>query len=396
VSSILYRSASERRTHMDDDHPFADLPAALVEDVLRETTAVADALLGDFRTMQQDRTRLRRDLEAAGMLMRESELPFPELPTTCGLDGSYALERLLATDLAAAAAVAVEGLTPPSEQRYWPQPRHVSFIAPEPHHAETATVLRAVMLGCELSLAAQAPHDLVLLDATLTLPIIYFNQAISKAKDLSDLECAGRFHEDVLGFLSCYLEILRSNRSDKQYVGLPKYSTRREVGRRTGWPTGQDDRALLTFVLEPGELTTPIRLEPPEQPWHLGVHALPAPLRQQAERFAAAIVAAIGEIHICYYRPHPWLPALRVEMAGSIPPNRHRLATVIYGLKSQCASPAMLEPYPLYLADRTVKALARAVPAFRHVATQRVSEHYDGDLGDVLFGLYGYRTESGR
>jgi hypothetical protein len=83
-------------------------------------------------------------------------------------------------------------------------------------------------------------------------------------------------------------------------------------------------------------------------------------------------------------------------MAGSIPPNRHRLATVIYGLKSQCASPAMLEPYPLYLADRTVKALARAVPAFRHVATQRVSEHYDGDLGDVLFGLYGYRTESGR
>jgi hypothetical protein len=56
----------------------------------------------------------------------------------------------------------------------------------------------------------------------------------------------------------------------------------------------------------------------------------------------------------------------------------------------------MLEPYPLYLADRTVKALARAVPAFRHVATQQVSERYDGDLGDVLFGLYGYRTESGR
>jgi hypothetical protein len=83
-------------------------------------------------------------------------------------------------------------------------------------------------------------------------------------------------------------------------------------------------------------------------------------------------------------------------MAAAIPRNDHRLGTVIYGLKSQCASPAMLEPYPLYLADRTVKALARAVPAFRHVATQQVSERYDGDLGDVLFGLYSYRTESGR
>ncbi len=76
-----------QRTGSCRDHPFADLPAALVEDVLRETTAVADALLGDFQTMQQDRPRLRRDLATAGMLMREPELPFPELPTTCGLDG---------------------------------------------------------------------------------------------------------------------------------------------------------------------------------------------------------------------------------------------------------------------------------------------------------------------
>jgi hypothetical protein len=381
---------------MDDEHPFVDLPAVLVEDVLRETTSVADTLLGDFRTMQQDREQLRRDLSAAGMVLRESALPFPEIPTTCGLDGSYALERLLATDLAAAAAVAVEGLTPPSEKRYWPYPRHISFVAPEPHHAETTTVLRAVMLGCELILATQAPHDLVLLDATLTLPVIYFNQAISQAKDLTDLECASRLHGEILEYLASYVEILRSERSDKQYVGLPKYSTRREVGRRVGWPTGQDDRALLTAVLEPGELTAPIRLERPDQPWHLGVHALPRPLHQQAERLAEAIVAGISEVHVCYYRPHAWLPALRVEMSGTIASNRHRLATVIYGLKSQCASPAMLEPYPLYLADRTVKALARAVPAFRHVATQRVSERYEGDLGDVLFGLYSYRTESGR
>jgi hypothetical protein len=385
---------------MDDDHPFTDLPAALVEDVMRKTTGVAETLLSDFRTMQQGRTQLRQDLDDAGMLMREADLPFPELPTTCGLDGSYALERLLATDFAAAAAVAVEGLTPPSEQRYWPQPRHISFVAPEPHHAETATVLRAVMLGCELTLATQAPHELVLLDATLTLPIIYFNQAISKANELTEelnqSECAARFREEVVKYLASYVEILRSERSDKQYVGLPKYTTRREVGRSAGWPTNQDDRALLTFVLDPGEFTTPIRLQPPDQPWHLGVHTLPPAQREQAQHLSNIIVTALGDIQVCYYRPHGWLPALRVEMATAIPQNRHRLGTVIYGLKSQCASPAMLEPYPLYLADRTVKALARAVPAFRHVATQQVSERYDGDLGDVLFGLYGYRTESGR
>jgi hypothetical protein len=58
--------------------------------------------------------------------------------------------------------------------------------------------------------------------------------------------------------------------------------------------------------------------------------------------------------------------------------------------------PSILEPYPLYLADRTVKALVRAVPTFRQVATQRLSERYEGDIGEVFFAMHGYRSESGR
>ena len=98
---------------------------------------------------------------------------------------------------------------------------------------------------------------------------------------------------------------------------------------------------------------------------------------------------------IFYYKPHEWLPALRVETARDIALNDHRLASVIQGLKHQCATAAMLEPYPLYLADRTVKALAKAIPTFRHVATQRISEKYDGDIGEVFFAMHGYRSESG-
>jgi len=32
------------------------------------------------------------------------------------------------------------------------------------------------MLGSELQMARTAPHDLVMIDGALTLPIIYFNQ----------------------------------------------------------------------------------------------------------------------------------------------------------------------------------------------------------------------------
>lgn len=376
--------------------PFADLPAALVEDVLGQTTVVARELLTSFGSVRTERETMRKQLEQSGLLTTESALGYPPLPTTCAADGSYAIERLLTTDLAAAAAVAVEGLAPPSETRHWPVPRHESFIAAEPHHEDTATVLRAVMLGEELRLLTEAPHDLLLFDGTLTLPIIYFNQALGKAHDLLQLRSARRFIEKCPSYLSAYLNILRSERSDRHFAGLPKYSTRRELGDRLRWPETYDDRGLLTLLLNAGELTRPFPLEAPASPWHLNARGLPDDVRPDVEVLAGKIEASLGNIHVFYLKPQEWLPALRVEVSASVATNTHRLSTVIQGIRHQTATPSMLEPYPIYLADRTAKALARAIPAFRQVTTQRVAESYGGDIGEVFFAMHGYRSESGR
>lgn len=384
-----------------DPTPFADLPAALVEEVLGQTTAVAEGLLASFQQVRADRSALREQLAQSGLVMSESTLGCPPLPTTCATDGSYAIERLLTTDLAAAAAVAVEGLTPPSEQRHWDLPRHKTFVAAEPHLEDTATILRAVMLGEELQLATAAPHDLVMIDGTLTLPIIYFNQALNRAPDAGALRSSEVFLDHCLAYLAAYLGLLRAERSDKQYVALPKYSTRREIGAALKWPPSYDDRGMLTLLLNAGELTKPVPLEHPRDQdgnltWHLNTGRLPAQARAEARALADEIVSALGAVHVFYYKPHDWLPALRVEVAAGIANNTHRLATVVQGLKHQSATPSMLEPYPIYLADRTVKALARAIPAFRQVATQHVSERYRGDIGEVFFALHGYRSETGR
>lgn len=380
---------------MHDDSPFADLPAALVEELLGQASTIGERLLESFQRVKIDRDKYRQRLVEAGLLLHESSLGYPPLPTTCATDGSYGIERLLSSDLAAAAAVAVEGLTPPSEKRHWEQPRHSTFVAAERHHGDTATVLRAVMLGRELLLATSAPHDLVMLDMTLTLPIIYFNQALSQAPEIAHLQCSEEFIKHCVEYLQSYLDLLRAQRSDRQYVGLPKYSTRREIGRAVDWPGEHDDRGLLSLILQPGEYTRPHSLDQPSQPWHLYATRLRGATRTAAEALAEQIVAELPQVRVLYYRPHEWLPALRVEMPRSIAENGHRLAPVLQGLKHQCATPAMLEPYPLYLADRTVKALARAIPAFRQVATQHISERYDGDIGEVFFAMHGYRSEAG-
>jgi hypothetical protein len=381
--------------------PFSDLPAALVEEVLRQTAAVADGLLASFQNIRADRSTLRERLLQSGLVISESSLGYPPQPTVCAADGSYAIERLLTTDLAAAAAVAVEGLTPPSETRHWDLPRHKAFIAAEPHQEDTATVLRAVMLGEELRLATSAPHDLVMVDGTLTLPVIYFNQALNKAPDTPTLRCAKEFLLNCPAYLAAFLTLLRSERSDKHYIALPKYSTRREIGTALGWPPAHDDRGMLTLLLNPGELTRPMPLEHPRDTqgnlsWHLNTGSLPAETRNDAAELADEIISALSAVQVFYYKPHAWLPALRVEAAASVTGNTHRLATVVQGLKHQSATPSMLEPYPIYLADRTVKALARAIPAFRQVTTQHISEKYDGDIGEVFFAMHGYRSDSGR
>lgn len=381
---------------MSEQTPFSELPAALVDEVLARTGEVAGSLLETFSQIKTKRGELRQRLEGSGLLLRKSDLGSPPYPTTCATDGSYAIERLLTTDLVAAAAVAVEGLTPPSELRHWEYPHHHTFIAAEPHHEGTSTILRAVMLGRELELALAAPHDLVLLDGTLTLPVIYFNQALNLAPLAPELLTSKEFLSHAEMFLSAYRDLLALTRTDKQIISLPKYSTRREVGKMIGWPENQDDRGLLTLVLNPGELTKPLPLDPPNQPWHFNTGGLSGELKQRVDQIAEETVSALDRVYVLYYKPQSWLPALRIEMAGSVANNTHRLGVVVQGLEMQCATPAMLEPYPNYLADRTVKALARALPAFRQVTTQRIAEGFDGDIGEVFFAMHGYRSDSGR
>jgi len=379
-----------------EERVFADLPASLVDDVISGTESVAQEILATYQALRADHATLRAQLESSGLLLHESSFDLPVACTTCGVDGSLAVERLLATDLVACAAVAVEGLTPPSETRHWEMPHHRCFLEAERHHEKTGTILRAVMMGLELQLAFDAPHDAVMFDGSLTLPVIYFNPALSSAAEARELKTSQRFIESALDSLYAYGQILQCARADRQFVGMPKYTTHREIGEQLGWDEAHDDRGLLSSLLRPGELTKPQRLHQPNQEWHLNVLNVLGAKSGQAEELFDIARSALSRVHVFYYRPAEWLPALRVEVPAAVAQTPARLATVLAALKQQCAAPGMFEPYPFYMADRMVKSLARSVPTFRQVATQHIAESYGGDIGEVFFGMHGYRTESGR
>jgi len=374
------------------NHPFSELPSALVDEMLQHTEVLSERFHSAFEDMKAQREKWRRELKERGLLKRVAELTPPsELPTTCGVDGSFAAERLLSSDLVVAAAVAVEGLTPPSEQRYWPEPRHKVWINSEPHDEAINTVLRAITIGMELELASEAPHTVVFLDGSLTTPIICFNQAMNHVQTGSDLKTAEEMISKMPSFLRAYRKVVSSSRSDKAWVAIPKYTTRREIGSMLNLQHQIDDRGLLSFLLEPDEYTSPQSLQTPQTPWHLNT----AGLGKEAEDEAEQIITSLSHVQVVYYRPYSWLPALRAEISSHVANNQMLLSTVLRAIQHQCGTPAVLEPYPLYMADRMVKHLPQAIPTFRQVITQQVAERYISDIQEVFIGLHGYRTESG-
>lgn len=377
---------------MEEQTVFSQLPEALVDEMLHKSESIGEELYDNFIYLQKIKTEIRKRLKDNNIIKKDSDLGYPNTPTTCGIDGSYVIERLLATDLVSCAAVAIEGFTPPSETRHWQKPNHLVFISPERHNPANGTIIRGIMMGMELHLAVKAPHDVIMLDGSLTTPLIFMNQAINSMSRQVNKNLFEKLTGEFKQYLVSYKTIIEAARTDKLWVGIPKYTTRRELGKKFGWPSYYDDRAVLTSILEPGEFTMPISLEKPEQPWHLKVPGN----NIEISRLRDEIVKGIEKLCVVYYRPHGWTPALRLEMSKSIATNRSRLAILFQGFKYQTSTAGIIEPYPLYLADRMVKHLGSAIPAFRQTATRRMTELYDGEISEIFFSMHEYRTERGK
>lgn len=380
----------------DNNQLFYQLPEALIEEMLSQSQRIGDFLLSSLKEISAKKEDFRNELIQAGFLKRDSDLPHVSPPTTCGIDGSYVVEKLLATDMVAAAAVAIEGLTPPSEKREWEKPYHKVFISPVNHNPDTTVLIRGIMWEMEIVLAAEAPHDIVFLDGSITNPFLNLNAAIGKWMKFKDFEIGNFLANNFEEFLSSFKKIVCSNRSDKLWVGVPKYTSKRELGNRFGWPLNYDDRAMLTSLLKAGEYILPVPYDQPQDEWHIGMKGLGNHYKNEFEHTLEQILRSISNLHVCYYKPHPYTPALRIEVPQSVNSNKYQLALLLNAISFQCGTPGIMEPYPLYMADQMVKNLSQAIPAFRQTATRQMAENYEYDLSEIFFNMTSYRTENGR
>jgi len=278
------------------DGSFLELPEALLEELLSRCGEVSNGLFTSFKKINDDKTRIRRVFTDRDILHKDSEISsLPVNPTTCGIDGAFAVERLLSTDIAAATALAIEGLTPPSEKRFWPRPYHLCEILAVPHYESTRSILRAIMMCMELELAVNAPHDVVMIDGSLTTPLIYVNQALGLLDD-SPEELAELLNSKVENAIRDIVTIIESKRSDKIFVALPKYTTKKELSRKILEIGDYEDRGLLSFILESGEYVGPIEKSATSAPGNI------EKISPKYRGFVRDYLEKIRNLQIIYYR----------------------------------------------------------------------------------------------
>lgn len=192
--------------------PFGELPHALVEELLGQSESVGKQLIKNLHEVKGNREKYRQELQSAGLLKKFTDLPDATIPTTCGVDGSYVVERLMATDLVACAAVAIEGLTPPIEKRHWDTVRHDLFIDAVSHNPDTTVVVQGVSWEMEICLASKAPHDVVFIDGSVTNPFGKLNAALNAANDKNNKSFTERGFTLKVHFLFLFLSKKIRNR----------------------------------------------------------------------------------------------------------------------------------------------------------------------------------------
>ena len=365
---------------------FSDLPDALVRDLLAKATPVAISVENRLASLDQQRDRLRRVVRDKYQIRRKADLDVPREPSIVGVDGSYQMHRLTSIDVCAAAAVAIQGSVREERNRHWPEPYHRLWIEGIPHVTRSTGVLRAIMVAMELELAALAPHDLVLLDGSFASLVIYVNQGLNSvhesAPESLDDELLSRWHG---GLYNEVLEVL----SGYRIVAVPKYTSRTELIDSIEVEVGQqiDDKTLATIILGPGEYTEPLALHH-DQPYHLAKRFCTDAQNRELDQ-------AMQALRVIYFRPYSWLPALRLELTTACANSLSRLSIVLEGIQRQFFNPAVIEPYPLFLADRMVKSLGAGVAAVEQAVAQHVAQG-GVDMEVAMLCLQNYRTEGGR
>ncbi len=356
---------------------FGDLPDALINELLTRSEEVTQRALESVGERIAERDDLRSRALRLGLISNVdymSELP-PK--SVAAVDGSPALIRLASFELAAAAALAVDGLGGESSNGNLPYKFEIHITDPI---ARASEIAYGLMFCMEYEIARTVDRDLVMLDGTFFTGMVAISIALRTAGDLRDELSEAFKRRWTDSTMQLIPEILVSD----NVIAVPKRSSANEFMGQTNLFNSREvdfnGRSTASLILEPGEYAGPFDLE--THPFHLDTPAF-------YRNYTIELQSMFTRIKVIYYKPHDWSHAFRIEMPPAIADDDNKLRETLEIIRRQTINPAMLEPYPLYVADRFAKSLQKGVAALLDsVRTQVTANSAEPKIAADMMNAY--------
>ena len=371
-------NATESRSIVAD--VFGDLPDALINELLVRSETITEQARSNVDARINERDKLRERALQLGLVTQLGDLSVMPEKSVVAVDGSVAVIRLAAFELASAAALAVDGLGwNPNGVK---PPYEFETLITDPISSANE-IAYGLMFCMEYSVAGMVDRDLVMLDGAFSTGMVAISLALRAAADLRD-DLSEAFRSR---WTDSVMEIVPEILDSEKVIALPKRSSANEFATQTllfgNREIDTNGRSTASLILEAGEYAGPFDLET-----HLFQFDSPKFYRS----YMARLKTGYANIKVIYYKPKEWTHAFRIEVPPAIVHNPKRLSETLEVVRRQTVNSAIMEPYPLYVADRFVKSLRKGVNAIlESVKTKTIGESPNPDIAADM--LNAYRTE---
>jgi len=393
---------------------YAHLPEELLGKILENIPATVDKMNRLFDIQDEPIKAGMDDLKKRGMIELLSSTDYST--SLMAADGGMILEKMTGTDLLLAVAVGVEGLGKEDTQDWGSEKnQYYQFQTVLPHDEANSRLVQGIMFLMELSVLANADHEIRILDGTHFTPIIKINSLLS-----ADGEKIGSVYTDALKdflketykkIIPDIPDIIKAAFNDDKIISLAKYSSSRDVidAFLSKHKIHVDDKTFFSLALSQDEYLKPLSVgqsqEERRKTWDdLRINSnLELPNNEQ-EKLNKALIEAINpirtkdkftskqkpsEIFYTYYKPYEDGPAYKIEMKKTLAEDKKRLERYLLSIKKQIVFPEIREPYPQYLVDLMAKNVAGGMFAIQEAI--RLSSDLKIDKGKFNL-LFNYRT----
>jgi len=242
---------------------YAHLPEELLGKILENIPATVDKMNRLFDIQDEPIKAGMDDLKKRGMIELLSSTDYST--SLMAADGGMILEKMTGTDLLLAVAVGVEGLGKEDTQDWGSEKnQYYQFQTVLPLDEANSRLVQGIMFLMELSVLANADHEIRILDGTHFTPIIKINSLLS-----ADGEKIGSVYTDALKdflketykkIIPDIPDIIKAAFNDDKIISLAKYSSSRDVidAFLSVHKIHVDDKTFFSLALSQDEYLKPL------------------------------------------------------------------------------------------------------------------------------------------